>query len=1191
MVMAESSNRQKEIFLSALDLCGDERAAFLAQACGADITLRRDVEAMLQSDAVPDDSFLEKPADATLSYEPITERLGTLIGPYKLLQQIGEGGMGVVFMAEQEKPVRRMVALKIIKPGMDSRQVIARFESERQALAMMDHPNIARVLDAGATDSGRPFFVMELVKGIPITKFCDENQLTPRQRLELFATVCQAVQHAHQKGIIHRDLKPSNVLIAMYDNKPVPKVIDFGVAKATSQKLTERTLFTEFGSILGTLEYMSPEQAKLNALDIDTRSDVYALGVLLYELLTGTTPLEKNRLRELGYEEMLRLIREVEAPKPSMRLSSTIQAGPAMSPQRKTAAEQLTKLLRGELDWIVLKALEKDRARRYDTASAFARDIERYLKDEPVEACPPSLGYRLQKYARKHKTALAMAGMAAALLLSGIAATSWQAVRAIRAEREALIELGNAEKARRGEAEQRFIAVAAAAEAKTNEQKAKEAGDEALRLAEKEKSARKLADGERLKADFEKQQADVARQKAEDNENKAEWRLYASHIASAQRQWQTDNVPLLYHYLDLSRKAFRGWEHDYLYTLANRYQQTLAGPAKHRYRLAFSPDDKRLAIAGAGPSFDKDATDVQLWDLARDKVVLTLKDTWGHVAFNPDGTRLASSWDHTDRGNAADGFRIKTEGRVKVWDVVSGKEIFSLNGHAGKIYSVAFSPDGKRLASASSDGVKLWDMDNGNEFKGVRLPVGVGLVAFSPAGKQFASAGPEGIKVWDMSSGKAIMTFEHADHIWNVAFSPDGKRLAATFLSGGNVRVGSVKVWDLTTGKEVFAFKGRAGPLFLTADGKRFFSASEGEVNSSAQTDTVKAWDLASGQEVLTLRGPSGPVAVSHDGKRLASVSSDGVRVWDLVNSQDCLTLTGNKSVARGLAFSPDSKHLAGLSSDFTVKLWEAASGRQIRTFKGHTDLVTSVAFSPNGKTLASSSWDKTVKLWDAASGKEILTLPGHTNKVERVAFSPDGNHLASAEQNWIGSATENSVRVWELPSGKVVLTIKGTGPVAFSPDGKSLATTSGEIGNKIVKVFDAVSGMEIMAGKGHTGSIRSVAFSPDGKRLASASRDGTVKMWDLASGQEIMTLKDHRSQVLSVAFSPDGKRLASGSDDNTVKIWDAATGHEVITLKGHAAAVPCVTFSPDGKRLASASSDFTIKIWDASKSMPERQK
>jgi serine/threonine protein kinase len=455
--MSATTRTAKEIFMAAVKLPAEQRDAFLDQACAGDPDLRRRVSELLRAHQEIG-SFLEKPAveqPVTGAYRPapddagpadpvaplpITEGPGTRIGPYKLLQQIGEGGMGVVYMAEQEHPVRRRVALKIIKPGMDSTQVVARFEAERQALAMMDHINIAKVLDAGATDTGRPFFVMELVHGIPITRYCDDNHLTPRERLELFVPVCQAIQHAHQKGIIHRDIKPSNVLVTLYDGKPVPKIIDFGVAKATEQRLTEKTMFTQYGTMVGTLEYMSPEQAEMSALGVDTRSDIYSLGVLLYELLTGTTPLSRQRLREAAFDEVLRLIREEEPPRPSTRLSETGRQLTSISAHRKTEPAKLAKLLRGELDWIVMKALEKDRARRYETANGFARDIQRYLADEPVEACPPSVGYRLRKFARKYRMALRVAGGFALLLCLGAAFSAWQAVRATVAEGRALAE-------------------------------------------------------------------------------------------------------------------------------------------------------------------------------------------------------------------------------------------------------------------------------------------------------------------------------------------------------------------------------------------------------------------------------------------------------------------------------------------------------------------------------------------------------------------------------------------------------------------------------------------------------------------------------------------------------------------------------------------------------------------------------
>jgi serine/threonine protein kinase len=414
------------IFCAAVEMASaDERAAYVARTCGDDRELQARVEKLVDAHFRAG-SFLEESAPAPgatgsfVSPSPerpaLAEGPGTVIGPYKLLQQIGEGGMGAVFMAEQTQPVRRMVALKLIKPGMDSRQIIARFEAERQALALMDHVNIARVLDAGATESGRPYFVMELVHGVPITKYCDDNQLTPRERLELFVPVCQAIQHAHQKGVIHRDVKPSNVMVTLYDGKPVPKVIDFGVAKATEQKLTERTLFTQYGTMVGTLEYMSPEQAEMSALGVDTRSDVYSLGVLLYELLTGSTPLTRKRFKDAAYGEILRLIKEEEPPKPSTRLTDSGEALASISAQRKTEPAKLSKLMRGELDWIVMKTLEKDRNRRYETASGFAADVQRYLNDEPVQACPPTAGYRLRKFARRNKAALGTVTVAALAL-------------------------------------------------------------------------------------------------------------------------------------------------------------------------------------------------------------------------------------------------------------------------------------------------------------------------------------------------------------------------------------------------------------------------------------------------------------------------------------------------------------------------------------------------------------------------------------------------------------------------------------------------------------------------------------------------------------------------------------------------------------------------------------------------------
>jgi eukaryotic-like serine/threonine-protein kinase len=456
----------------------DARRDFLDRACGEDRVMRDRVEALLRIH-VEEPDFLQDPAD--VYEEPLGEGPGGILGPYKLLEQIGEGGFGVVFMAEQTRPVRRKVALKVVKPGMDTRQVVARFEAERQALALMDHPNIAQVFDGGETPAGRPYFVMELVRGIPITDFCDHNHLTVCERLELFIPVCQAVQHAHQKGVIHRDLKPSNVLVTLHDGTPVPKVIDFGIAKAMDQKLTDKSLFTGFTQIIGTPIYMSPEQAEMSGMDVDTRADIYALGVLLYELLTGTTPFDQERLRAAGFDEVRRIIREEEPARPSARVSTLGAAAATVTANRQTDPKRLSRVVRGELDWIVMKCLEKDRSRRYETAAALVRDIRHYVGGEPVEASPPSATYRLRKFFQRNRGTTLAATLVLLALVGGVTGTTLAFIEARRQAGLAWSAQANEVEARvretqRAEAEgkERLRAAAAEAMAKNREKEAKE---------------------------------------------------------------------------------------------------------------------------------------------------------------------------------------------------------------------------------------------------------------------------------------------------------------------------------------------------------------------------------------------------------------------------------------------------------------------------------------------------------------------------------------------------------------------------------------------------------------------------------------------------------------------------------------------------------------------------------------------
>ncbi len=452
---------EKSIFLSALDCAsGAQRQAYLAQACGGNRALRKAVDELLAAHDSPRNVLDDGPSGnqrladnlegaaaalgiaaiaerSTAAIATLDERTGETIGNYRLMELIGEGGFGQVYVADQQQPVRRRVALKLLKAGMDSREVIARFEAERQALAMMEHPNIARVFDAGSTAAGQPYFVMELVRGVPITTFCDRQHVTTRQKLELFVDVCQAVQHAHQKGVIHRDLKPSNVMVTLHDATPVVKVIDFGVAKAISQPLTDKTLYTRFAQMIGTPMYMSPEQAEMNALDVDTRSDIYALGVLLYELLTGTPPLDKRRIQTATFDELRKIIREEEPPRPSVRVTTLARSMATTATGPRTDARSHAAALRGDLDWIVMKALEKDRRRRYETAADFARDVQRYLDQQPVIARPPSPWYRFSKFARRNKVLFTTASIVLLALVAGTAVSTWQAIRATDAKAEA----------------------------------------------------------------------------------------------------------------------------------------------------------------------------------------------------------------------------------------------------------------------------------------------------------------------------------------------------------------------------------------------------------------------------------------------------------------------------------------------------------------------------------------------------------------------------------------------------------------------------------------------------------------------------------------------------------------------------------------------------------------------------------
>jgi serine/threonine protein kinase/WD40 repeat protein len=1089
---------EESLFAEALGKTGEERAAFLGEQCKHDAELRRRLEALLRAHDNPD-PFLEAPRlgpEATVDEHSARTGPGTVIGPYKLMEQIGEGGMGVVFVAEQQRPVRRKVALKLIKPGMDTRDVIARFEAERQALALMDHPNIAHVLDAGATESGRPFFVMELVRGVPITAFCDENRLTPRQRLELFVSVCQAVQHAHQKGIIHRDLKPGNVLVTLHDSAPVVKVIDFGVAKAIGQQLSEKTIYTRFTQMIGTPTYMSPEQAEMSGLDIDTRSDIYALGVLLYELLTGTTPFDGERLRTAGYDEIRRIIREEEPPRPSKRISTLLgETRTAVSQRRQTDPRRLSQLFRGELDWIVMKALEKDRKRRYETASSFVADVQRYLNDEPVQACPPSVGYRLRKFLRRHKGPVLAAAVVVLALVGGIIGTTWEMFRATAAQADAIHEAGEKEQALEDSREKLFQAL-------WNQARA---GRFSRQPGQRLDSLDALAKAARIRPEPRLRDEAIAALALPDV------RFSTSvHILAAGTQWAMCDRS----YRRCVRLDQEGGVtvHDIADGRLIRRLPTIPRKAEAD-AVVISPDGELVSRKdGRGTLW--------VWRVADGSTVLDGVPFTGWPAFSPDSRTLA----------------VGQAGFLVLFDMTTGKETRRWRVPA-QVYTFAFAPDGRRLGVGwqRSAVASVYDPADGSLI--TDLPVGPGartLVAWHRDGNRLAVKAVNRIQIWDVARKYRLATLEgHFQEITGLSFHPPKGELLASVSEDGKYLL-----WHASSGRPLLQVPPLGAQFGFSGDGRWLGAARRG--------DSTELVEVTPGREYRTLVSSLGAGqgiyhrgAISPDGRLLAVGMADGTRLWDLDTGRELAWLPTGYTVS--VAFRPDGELLtAGWEGLYRWPV-QAGSGKRDDLQFGPARLVPLpfipqfLSLSPDGRTLAVVSERSGVGQILDLDQESVRFGPVQHPQVSYAAYSPDGRWLATT--GW----HSDRIHLWNVETGKMAREWNTQEVVIpfFTPDSRSLI-----ISNRGEFLFRDVETDQVTRRLHRDSTVYPgwVAFSPDGGLMAAEVTAGLIDLRDAATGKTVARLEDPHGdrRPMWMGFTPDGTRLvAVYTSSQLVHVWD----------------------------------------------------
>jgi WD40 repeat protein/serine/threonine protein kinase len=1137
-------NRIQAVFDEASKIASSaDRSGYLDKACADAPELRKEVEALLNAGNSlrpaapsseptgfsPASQRLEltcPPDDAqpALPGQALVEAVGMRIGPYQLVQQLGEGGMGTVFVADQATPVKRRVALKVIKPGMDSAQILYRFEAERQALALMDHSNIAKVLDGGTTPAGRPYFVMELVKGVPITTYCDELHLTLPERLELFIPICQAIQHAHQKGIIHRDIKPSNVLVSMQDGKPVPKVIDFGVAKALRQRLTDQSMYTEIGQIVGTLEYMSPEQAELSALDIDTRADIYALGVLLYELLTGTTPLDPKRLRRAAYSEIVRQIREVEPPKPSTRLSQSKESLANLAQQRRTDPARLMKELRGELDWIVMKCLEKDRTRRYQTANSLARDVGRYLHDEPVEACPPSRRYRLSKFVRKHRAGIAIAVVFATLLLVGAAVSSWLAVRATVAEGKTRAALNEARR-----------------------QTAVQMLERGLGLCEQQQEAQgMLWLGRSLQ---EVPEDDVALNQTI-RINLSNWAICTHQLRGIfPHQGEVRSVT----FSRDGRMALSASD-DMTAQLWSVTTGEPMGPAlRHSSPVevaVFSPDGGTVLTGSA----DKTA---RLWSTATGEPQgppLQHSGAVHAVAFDPGGKRVLTG---------------SEDGAAQVWEVATAQPRGPSLKHRGAVRCVAFSPDGQTMLTASDDGTaQLWSVTTGQAVvKPLQHDGGVGCAVFSPDGRTVLTASNRSARLWSVADGSSLVApMQHQDTVWSVAFSPDGRMV----LTGSADK--SARLWSTANGQPLgspFMHQTWVKAVAFSPDGSSVLTGSE--------DNKAQLWSVATGQPLgppLQHDKPVRSLAFTADGRMVLTGSADQMaKLWSVAPGQAAELTLSHPDWVVAAAFSPDGGTVATGCRDKTARLWSTATGQQLGPSLPHDGAVWCVAFSPDGKAVLTASEDGIAQLWSVATGQRLIPPLRHPRPVWSAVFTPDGKSLLTESE-------EKQTRRWSAATGELIDSPMphhhGTRAIAYSADGRTFVSVRSD---KAATLWSTATAEPLGPVFEHAGRIRSVAYSVDGRKVLIGGDDFTARLWSATTGEPLGPPLHHQAAVLAVAFSPDGRTVVTGSGDKTARLWSAATGEPIgpPLLQGP---VWAVAFSPDGRKVFATSEDHTARLW-----------